>query len=226
MTKRRFAHIYPDYNANIFGDGYSDMTEEEIELSLELYDAIISSLLPEWLSWSGEEFFADWDCEKRDWSDDVDTDFDINNILADACQILWGDELDVLAAKYLPDRENLTRKKYFVRVSVGKWIEDSGWEYSDETISDFVTDDADYIKRMIDDNLTASEWEDIVRTDDMDNDTLESYTDDSCGDIRYKLTVFDYDRDFDSSDYDDADSIGETKEWLSEIARRILDLYV
>lgn len=93
-------NLSPDYNADIFGDAYSDMTEAEINLSLELYDKIIASLLPEWAYWCGDEIIP-----AEDAPEDEVEDFDIITILADACQILWGDELDVLAAKYLPDRE-------------------------------------------------------------------------------------------------------------------------
>ena len=93
------ARILPDYNADIFGDAYSDMTDDEINLDLELYDAIIESLLPEWASRCGDEIIVTEDAPE----DEVD-EFDINAILADACQILWSAEPSYLAAKYLPER--------------------------------------------------------------------------------------------------------------------------
>jgi hypothetical protein len=102
MTPRVFARIPTCYNADIFGDAYSDMTDEEIDLDIKLYDAIITSLLPDWLRWCGDELYADFDTDNREWAPEVDEDFDINDILAEACQILWSRDADKLAAIYLP----------------------------------------------------------------------------------------------------------------------------
>lgn len=105
MTPRPFVTLPTGYNADIFGVAYSDMTEEEINLDLKLYDAIIAALLPEWLRWCGDELYADWDTESRQWASDVDEDFDINDILAEACQILWNHDQSELVKKYLGDEE-------------------------------------------------------------------------------------------------------------------------
>ena len=105
MTSRVFARIPTGYNADIFGESYSDMTEEEIDLSIKLYDAIISSLIPDWLRWCGDELYADFDTNNREWAPEVDEDFDINDVLAEACQILWSDDLVRIAAKYLAEDE-------------------------------------------------------------------------------------------------------------------------
>lgn len=103
MTSRLFLTMPTGYNTDIFGDAYSDMTPEEIDLALKIYDAIISSLLPEWLSWCGDELYAAWNSDTGEWAEEVDEDFDINELLADACETLWSDDLDRIAAKYLTE---------------------------------------------------------------------------------------------------------------------------
>ena len=103
MTSRLFLTMPTGYNTDIFGNAYSDMTPEEIDLNIRLYDAIISSLLPDWLRWCGDELYADFDTDNREWSPEVDEDFDINDVLAEACQILWSRDADELAAKYLTE---------------------------------------------------------------------------------------------------------------------------
>ena len=87
---------YPgNYNDDIFGDAYSDMSDEEIKHGYELYDAIISSLLPNWIAWCGDELLA----ETGD--DRIDEDFDINEILSSAWEILMSEDQESLAKKYL-----------------------------------------------------------------------------------------------------------------------------
>lgn len=95
--KDRFT-FYPGYNEDIFGPEFTSMTDEEIALTYKVYDAIIASLLPEWASWCGDKII----CADNAPADEVE-EFDINDILADACEILWSRELDVLAAQYLSD---------------------------------------------------------------------------------------------------------------------------
>ena len=84
-----------NYNDDIFGSAYDDMTQSERELYLQLYDAIIDSLIPNWLSWCGDELLA----ETGD--DRIDEDFDINEILSSAWEILVSDDFESLAKKYL-----------------------------------------------------------------------------------------------------------------------------
>jgi hypothetical protein len=105
MTPRVFTRIPTGYNDDIFGCAFSDMTEEEIDLEFRLYDAIISSLLPDWLRWCGDELYADFDTDNREWAPEVDEDFDINDVLAEAYQILCSRDADKLAAIYLPEDE-------------------------------------------------------------------------------------------------------------------------
>lgn len=103
MIPRLFAKIPTGYNADIFGQDYSDMSAEEAAATLEVYDAIISSLLPDWLRRCGDELFADFDTDDRECGPEVVEDFDINDVLADAREILWSHGLDVLVAQYLSD---------------------------------------------------------------------------------------------------------------------------
>ena len=97
MAAYVFCRMPGNYNDGLFGDAYSDMSSEEIELGYKLYDAIIDSLLPDWLSWCGDELLA----EKGD--EDIDEDFDINEILSSAWEILCSDDFESLAEKYLAD---------------------------------------------------------------------------------------------------------------------------
>lgn len=95
MAAYVFCKMPGNYNDGIFGDAYSDMSDEEIKLGYELYDAIISSLLPNWISWCGDELLA----ETGD--DRIDEDFDINEIISSAYEILVSDDFESLAKKYL-----------------------------------------------------------------------------------------------------------------------------
>lgn len=95
MAAYVFCRMPGNYNDGIFGDAYSDMSETERDLYLELYDAIISSLLPDWLSWCGDELLA----ETGD--DRIDEDFDINEILRTAYEILVSEDQESLTKKYL-----------------------------------------------------------------------------------------------------------------------------
>ena len=95
MAAYVFCKMPGNYNDDIFGDAYSDMSDEEIKHGYELYDAIISSLLPNWLSWCGDELLA----ESGDV--DIDEDFDINEILRTAYEILVSEDQESLAKKYL-----------------------------------------------------------------------------------------------------------------------------
>lgn len=95
MAAYVFCRMPGNYNEGIIGSAYSDMSDEEIKLCGELYDAIISSLLPNWLSWCGDELLA----ESGD--EDIDEDFDINEILSSAWEILCSDDFESLAEKYL-----------------------------------------------------------------------------------------------------------------------------
>ena len=95
MAAYVFCRMPGNYNDDIFGDAYSDMSDEEIKHGYELYDAIISSLLPNWIAWCGDELLA----ETGD--DRIDEDFDINEILRTAYEILVSDDFEALAKKYL-----------------------------------------------------------------------------------------------------------------------------
>ena len=95
MAAYVFCRMPGNYNDCIFGDAYSDMSDKEIKLGGELYDAIISSLLPDWLAWCGDELLA----ETGD--DRIDEDFDINEILSSAYEILVSEDQESLAQKYL-----------------------------------------------------------------------------------------------------------------------------
>lgn len=95
MAAYVFCRMPGNYNDDIFGDAYSDMSDEEIKLGGELYDAIISSLLPNWISWCGDELLA----EAGD--DRIDEDFDINEILSSAWEILVSEDQESLTKKYL-----------------------------------------------------------------------------------------------------------------------------
>ena len=95
MAAYVFCRMPGNYNDDIFGSAYDDMTQSERELYLQLYDAIIDSLIPNWLSWCGDELLA----ETGD--DRIDEDFDINEILSSAWEILVSDDFESLAKKYL-----------------------------------------------------------------------------------------------------------------------------
>ena len=95
MAAYVFRRMPGNYNDDIFGSAYDDMTQSERELYLQLYDAIIDSLIPDWLAWCGDELLA----ETGD--DRIDEDFDINEILRTAYEILVSDDFESLAKKYL-----------------------------------------------------------------------------------------------------------------------------
>lgn len=95
MAAYVFCRMPGNYNDDIFGDAYSDMSNDEIKHGYELYDAIISSLLPNWLSWCGDELLAEIG------DDRIDEDFDINEILSSAWEILVSEDQESLAKKYL-----------------------------------------------------------------------------------------------------------------------------
>lgn len=95
MAAYVFCRMPGNYNDDIFGSAYDDMTESERELYLQLYDAIIDSLIPDWLAWCGDELLA----ETGD--DRIDEDFDINEIISSAYEILVSDDFESLAKKYL-----------------------------------------------------------------------------------------------------------------------------
>lgn len=95
MAAYVFCKMPGNYNDGIFGSAYDDMTQSERELDLQLYDAIIDSLIPNWLAWCGDELLA----ETGD--DRIDEDFDINEILRTAYEILVSEDQESLAKKYL-----------------------------------------------------------------------------------------------------------------------------
>lgn len=95
MAAYVFCRMPGNYNDDIFGSAYDDMTQSERELYLQLYDAIIDSLIPDWLAWCGDELLA----ETGD--DRIDEDFDINEILSSAYEILVSEDQESLAKKYL-----------------------------------------------------------------------------------------------------------------------------
>ena len=95
MAAYVFCRMPGNYNDDIFGSAYDDMTQSERELDLQLYDAIIDSLIPNWLAWSGDELLA----ETGD--DRIDEDFDINEILSSAYEILVSEDQESLVQKYL-----------------------------------------------------------------------------------------------------------------------------
>ena len=93
MAAYVFSKINIDY-AGLYGDAYSDMTDKEIELLPKVYDSIVSSLLPDWLSWCGDELLA----EKDDPA--IDENFDVQDVLNRAWETLCNDDLNSLAALY------------------------------------------------------------------------------------------------------------------------------
>ena len=95
MAAYVFCRMPGNYNDDIFGVCYDDLTESERELYYKLYDAIIDSLIPDWLAWCGDELLA----ETGD--DRIDEDFDINEILRTAYEILVSEDQESLAKKYL-----------------------------------------------------------------------------------------------------------------------------
>lgn len=93
MAAYVFSKINIDY-AGLYGDAYSDMTDKEIDLLPKVLDSIVSSLLPDWLSWCGDELLA----EKDDPS--IDEDFDVQDVLNRAWETLCNDDLNSLASLY------------------------------------------------------------------------------------------------------------------------------
>lgn len=93
MAAYVFSKINIDY-AGLYGDAYSDMTDEEIELVPGVFDAIVSSILPAWLGWCGNELLA----EKGD--PEIDEDFDVQEVLDKAFEIFCSDDLSTLASRY------------------------------------------------------------------------------------------------------------------------------
>lgn len=93
MAAYVFSKINIDY-AGLYGDAYSDMTDEEIELVPGVFDAIVSSLLPDWLIWCGDDLLA----EKDDPA--IDENFDVQDVLNRAWETLCNDDLNSLAALY------------------------------------------------------------------------------------------------------------------------------
>lgn len=93
MAAYVFTKINIDY-AGLYGDAYSDMTDDEIELLPRVYDSIVSNLLPDWLSWCGDELLA----EKDDPA--IDENFDVQDVLNRAYQMLCSDDINSLAALF------------------------------------------------------------------------------------------------------------------------------
>ena len=58
MAAYVFSKINIDY-AGLYADAYSDMSDCDIKLLPKVYDSIVSSLLPDWLSWCGDELLAE-----------------------------------------------------------------------------------------------------------------------------------------------------------------------
>ena len=93
MAAYAFSQINIDY-AGLYADAYSDMSDCDIKLLPKVYDSIVSSLLPDWLSWCGDELLA----EKGDPS--IDEDFDVQDVLNRAWETLCNADLNSLAALY------------------------------------------------------------------------------------------------------------------------------
>lgn len=93
MAAYVFSKINIDYSG-LYGDAYSDMSDFEIKLLPKVYDSIVSSLFPDWLSWCGDELLA----EKDDPA--IDEDFDVQDVLNRAWETLCADDLNSLAVRY------------------------------------------------------------------------------------------------------------------------------
>ena len=93
MAAYVFSKINIDY-AGLYADAYSDMSDCDIKLLPKVYDSIVSSLLPDWLSWCGDELLA----EKGD--PEIDEDFDVQEVLDKAWEIFCSDDLATLSSRY------------------------------------------------------------------------------------------------------------------------------
>ena len=106
--------------------------------------------------------------------------------------------------------------EYIVVISTSGWETGSGFTYTNDVIGEFVTDRS-YIDRLIAEKLSATEWSDIMFTDDMD---LEALADDSVSDTLFTLSVYR------KSEYDRkhllADVICDVRRYQSEVAKELL----
>lgn len=92
MASFVFRRFYIDYTA--LHDSYTNMTKEEIARIPLVYDAIIRSILPYWLSWRGDDLLAE--CGNPD----IDEAYDINEFLNGAYVIYRSGTLQELAERY------------------------------------------------------------------------------------------------------------------------------